>query len=316
MQTLPHARPGSQRKTGKDKAKELRQRVDDSLDTLARAVDEVRASETFKAYLEVQARFHKYSWHNSMLILSQRPDATRIAGFRAWQKLGRHVCKGERGIMIFAPRPYHKEVERDDGETETLDGVSFRPVYVFDESQTEVKAFPEIDLPTVDSAADDLLDRLTRVARERSIAVEFAKLSGGLFGVSKGGSVEVDNGHATEQQAKTLAHELAHEALHNGEKRKGLTRTVAELEAESVAYVVCTHFGLDVAVRETGCGRSGRGTRTSIVQPEQPPTSFPVFVLVFGCSWFCAFGTCTTRFWAGPTVPPQSNGLHRGASTW
>ncbi len=249
MQSIPQVAPGSQRKTGKDRAKELRQRIDDSLDTLARAVDDVRASETFRQYLEVQARFHRYSWHNSMLIMSQRPNATRVAGFKAWQKLGRHVCKGERGIMIFAPRPYHKEVERDNGETETLDGVSFRPVYVFDESQTDGQELPEVDVPTIDTAADELLGRLTRVAEQRSIAVSFAALSGGLFGVSKGGSVDVDNGHATGQQAKTLAHELAHETLHNGEKREGLTRTVAELEAESVAYVVCTHFGLDVEVR-------------------------------------------------------------------
>ena len=242
MQSIPKQSP-------KDKAKALRERVDDSLDTLARAVDEVRASETFKAYLEVQARFHKYSWHNSMLILSQRPDASRVAGFKAWQELGRHVCKGERGIMIFAPRPFHKEVERDNGETETLDGVSFRPVYVFDVSQTDGQELPEVDVPTIDAAADELLGRLTRVAEQRSITVAFAELSGGLFGVSKGGSVEVDNGHATGQQAKTLAHELGHEALHKGERLEGLTRTVAELEAESVAYVVCTHFGLDVEVR-------------------------------------------------------------------
>ena len=121
MQSIPEVSRGSQRNTGKDRAKELRQRIDDRLDTLARAVDDVRASETFRQYLEVQARFHRYSWHNSMLILSQRPDASRVAGFKAWQKLGRHVCKGERGIMIFAPRPYRKEVERDNGETETLD---------------------------------------------------------------------------------------------------------------------------------------------------------------------------------------------------
>ena len=90
MHTLPH-------ESRKDKVKRWRETVDRSLDTLARAVDDVRASETFKAYLAVQARFHRYSWHNSLLILMQRPDASRVAGFKAWQKLGRHVRKGERG---------------------------------------------------------------------------------------------------------------------------------------------------------------------------------------------------------------------------
>ena len=240
--------PPQQKQSSKDKAKALRQRIDDSLDTLAKAVDEVRASETFRAYLEVQARFHKYSWHNTLLVLSQRPDASQVAGFKAWQKLGRHVKKGEHGIMIFAPRPFTKEVERDNGDTEEQRGIYFRPVHVFDVAQTDGQDLPTVDVPTVDTAADDLLAKLSSVAHHRGIAVEFAKLSGGLFGTSKGGSVEVDNTHATGQQAKTLAHELAHEALHNTD-RTGLTRTVAELEAESVAYVVCTHFGLDVEVR-------------------------------------------------------------------
>ncbi len=230
--------------TGKDKAKALRKRIDDSLDTLAKAVDDVRASEAFKAYLAVQARFHRYSWHNSMLIAMQRPDATRVAGYKTWQSLGRQVCKGERGITIFAPCPWKRET--DDGETEQ--GIFFRAVHVFDVGQTDGNDLPDVDVPTVDTACDDLLAKLRRVADQRGIAVTFATLSGGLFGVSKGGTINVDDGHATGQQAKTLAHELAHEALHKTD-RTGLTRSVAELEAESVAYVVCTHFGLDVEVR-------------------------------------------------------------------
>jgi antirestriction protein ArdC len=246
MQTLPRPRrtAKSDGPARSDKAKELRKRIDDSLDTLAKAVGDVRASEAFKAYLAVQARFHRYSWHNSMLIAMQRPDATRVAGYRAWQSLGRQVCKGERGIMIFAPCPWKRET--DDGETEQ--GIYFRAVHVFDVGQTDGKDLPDVDVPTVDTASDDLLAKLQHVADQRGIAVNFAKLSGGLFGVSKGGTIDVDNGHATGQQAKTLAHELAHEALHKTD-RTGLTRSVAELEAESVAYVVCTHFGLDVEVR-------------------------------------------------------------------
>jgi DNA-binding XRE family transcriptional regulator len=108
MASLPHA-------SGKDKAKELRKRIDDSLDTLAKAVDDVRASDTFRRYLEVQARFHKYSRHNCMLIAMQRPDASRVAGYRTWQKLGRQVCKGEHGIMIFAPCPWKRETREARG---------------------------------------------------------------------------------------------------------------------------------------------------------------------------------------------------------
>ena len=240
---------------GPDRAKVLRKQIDDSLDTLAKAVDEVRASDTFKAYLDVQAKFHRYSWHNSLLIAMQRPEASQVAGYRAWQKLGRQVCKGERGTTIFAPCPWKREVESDSGGTETEQGLYFRAVHVFDIGQTDGPDLPTVDVPDVEAAADTLLADLVHVADGREIRVTFAPLSGGLFGVSKGGSVDIDNTHPTGQQAKTLAHELAHETLHKSKESLATmperSRTVAELEAESVAYVVCTHFRLDVEVRSS-----------------------------------------------------------------
>ncbi len=243
MASLPHA-------SGKDKAKALRQRIDASLDGLAQAVDDVRASETFRQFLDVQARFHKYSWHNTLLICMQRPDATQVAGYRTWQKLGRQVCKGEGGIMIFAPCPWKREKETDTGETETEQGIYFKAVHVFDVGQTDGPDLPTVDVPTVDARADDLLANLIRVAESRGIAVNFRPISSGPFGASKHGSIDVDNSHATGQQAKTLSHELAHEALH-WEDRGPFTRSLAELEAESVAYVVCLHFGLNTEVRSS-----------------------------------------------------------------
>ena len=143
--------------TTKDKAKRLRERIDESVETLAKAVDDVRASEAFQRYLDVQARFHSYSWHNCMLIAMQCPDASRVAGYRTWQKLGRQVKRGEHGIMIFAPRTFKREVETADGETEERDGIYFRPVHVFDVGQTDGDELPSVDVPTVDSAADTLL---------------------------------------------------------------------------------------------------------------------------------------------------------------
>ncbi len=227
-----------------NKKKRLVQSIDERLNTLAKAIDEVRASKIFTDYLNIQARFHKYSWNNTMLIAMQCPSATQVAGYQSWKKLNRQVRKGEHGIMIIAPCPYSKE--NDNGETE--DGVFFRAVHVFDIAQTDGPDLPTVDVPTIDHIADDLLAQLVSVAHLRGIRVNFASLSGGLFGVSKGGIVEVDNTHPTGQQAKTLAHELAHEALHKT-NRGALTRSMAELEAESVAYVVCMHCGLDVEVR-------------------------------------------------------------------
>ncbi len=161
--------------------------------------------------------------------------------------MDRQVRKGESGIAIVAPCPFKRDVERN-GNTETEDGMFFRVVHVFDLSQTDGPDLPTVDVPTIDQRADDLLAKLQSVATTRGIRVEFGTLDGGAFGVSKGGSVGVDDTHATGQQAKTLAHELAHEILHRDVKG-AFTRSIAELEAESVAYVVCTHFGLDVEVR-------------------------------------------------------------------
>ena len=249
MQTLSDspAKWNGPTESKQSKAQTLRKCIDERIETLAKAVDDVRASEAFKEYLDVQSRFHKYSWNNTMLIAMQRPDATQVAGYRTWQGMDRQVRKGERGIAIVAPCPYKRDVKRN-GATETEDGMFFRVVHVFDLSQTDGPDLPTVDVPTIDKRADDLLATLQSVAVKRGIRVEFGTLDSGAFGVSKGGTVGVDDSHATGQQAKTLAHELAHETLHRDVKGP-LTRSIAELEAESVAYVVCTHFGLDVEVR-------------------------------------------------------------------
>jgi antirestriction protein ArdC len=244
---------GNRQETGSGKARELRARIDDSLDALARAVDDVRASDTFKAYLDVQAKFHRYSWHNSLLIAMQRPEASQVAGYRKWQELGRQVRKGGKGITIFAPCLWKREVADDTIGVKVEQGIFFKAVYVFDIGQTDGPELPSLDVPDVDAAADALLADLRRVADSRGIRVAFGPLSGGVYGLSKGGAVDIDDTRGTGQQAKTLAHELAHEALHKSKESLATmperSRSIAELEAEAVAYVVCRHFGLDVEVR-------------------------------------------------------------------
>ena len=185
------------RRNGKsqDKAKVLRKTIDDRLEQLAKAVDDVRASEMFKQYLDMQARFHKYSWHNTMLIVTQKPDAERVAGFKTWTTMGRHVRKGEHGIMIFAPRPW-KHTDTDDAGNDTeRQGVTFRPVYVFDVSQTDGDPLPEIEVPDVETAADTILANLERVAAKRGIAINYTTLDAGYYGVSKGGTIDIATGH-------------------------------------------------------------------------------------------------------------------------
>lgn len=253
MQSVTHLSEKSSK--SKDKAKQLRSTIDASIKTLADAIDEVRASQQFIEYLDFQALFHDYSWHNCMLIMSQCPQASHVCGFKTWEKVDRHVCKGQRGIMIFAPRTFKKEIEKSNGDTEERIGITFRPVHVFDVSQTDGKDFPTFDATDVESIADGLLSDLVQVTKQRGIALSFNSIEGGAYGVSRKGKIEIDPEYSSGQQAKTLAHELAHEAIHwkkqDQADRGPLTRSIAELEAESVAYVVCKHFGLDTSVRSS-----------------------------------------------------------------
>ena len=187
-----------------------------------------------------------YRGINVILLRSTCHSSPYWLTFKQATDLGGHVRKGEKGIAIFAPMRFKKE--SDKGEIESR--IAFRVVHVFDVSQTDGAELPTVEAPNIDSAADNLLADLVRVADSRGIAVTFRALSGGKYGTSAKGAIEVDNTHATGQQAKTFAHELAHESLHWVD-RGSLTRSIAELEAGSVAYVVCRHFALDTSIRSS-----------------------------------------------------------------
>jgi len=230
------------------KAHDLMKRVRAHVEALGAEIDAAKASAEYLAWLECCARFHRYSLHNCCLILSQKPDATRVAGFRAWHKLGRHVRKGEKGIAILAPcTGKRKETVTDtetgrESERETA-YTYFKVVYVFDVGQTDGKP-----LATLDTSARGgdrgLLDALLAVASARSVSVEFRELTGEEHGASMGGEVYVDSGLDPAGRFKTLCHELAHEHLHQTDGDP-TARDTREHEAEAVAYVVCQHFGVD-----------------------------------------------------------------------
>src|SRR5215211_9415847 len=138
-----------------------------SLLQLERSVAAIQDSDTFRAYLTAQARFHTYSFGNVLLILSQRPESTRVAGYRTWQSLERHVKKGEKAIRIIAPAYYkRKEVDAQTGEDVERQVTFFRSASVFDYSQTEGKPLPEVPVPVLDSdAGGELYARLETVAQ-------------------------------------------------------------------------------------------------------------------------------------------------------
>jgi antirestriction protein ArdC len=199
----------------------------------------------------VQSRFRKYSFGNCLLIMAQRPDATRAASFRKWQELDRSVNKGEQGIRIFAPSTRKVEVETEDGEVKQEAVTEFRLVPVFDVQQTSGAEPPEPLHLLQGEDAHGVFGKLSKVAEgigyDVQVTPEIVSHPGanGLceYGPKK---ITVAGNRSELQQVKSLAHEIGHALLH-GNPEAGLSRSTFELEAESTAYVVCQSLGLDTS---------------------------------------------------------------------
>ncbi len=225
----------------REKGKEL---IDNALTKLQAALEE-GGSATLKTYLSVMAKFHRYSFGNCLLIAAQRPDATDVAGFRAWNRFGRHVRKGEKGILILAPMVGKKRIRDDKGdehETSTLFG--FRSAYVFDRVQTEGEPLP--DFATVKGDPAEYTARMRALITGSGITLDYDASIAPANGVSCGGAIRVLPGLSPAEEFSVLVHEYAHEQLHRSTERKRPdSRTVRETEAEAVAFVVSEAIGLD-----------------------------------------------------------------------
>ena len=214
---------------------------------------EAGKSETLAAYLNAMAQFHSYSFGNILQIARQKPNATRVAGIRAWNELGRYVKKGEKGIQILAPMiGYRRRKNNADEEQSTQPDakpapmlIGFRAVYVFDISQTEGADLPELEhgiSGEVGAYRDRMLDFLAR----QNIALEFNEKIAPALGVSYGGKIALLPGQSRAEEFTTLVHETAHELLHKAERRTITTQTVRETEAEAVAFIVGQAVGLEL----------------------------------------------------------------------
>ncbi len=217
------------------------------LATLDEGIAQLTSSDTWRAWLDVQSRFHNYSFGNTLLIMLQRHDATRVAGFHTWLRLGRHVRKGEKGIAILAPMVSRTRVKDEEtGDETVITGApkAFRLAHVFDVSQTEGADLPEAPLSKLEGdAPEGRYAQLMAVAHSIGFTVEEDVLDGpnGYCDHEKR-LIRVEVRNDPRQQVKTLAHELAHAILHESRE---LTRDRMELEAESVAYVVMSTLGID-----------------------------------------------------------------------
>ncbi len=233
------------------------------LETLQRGVEGILTSEGYQAYLQTMAKFHQYSFANSLLIHAQNPDATRVAGYRTWQELGRQVRKGERAIKIFVP--YKKKLEDPEtGETEGYRVTGFGLGNVFDVASTDGEPLPERE-PLIESTessdvAAEVNKRLSRWGIEQGLLMESKEIHGHALGywnpirkqiVIRQGPMEIDEETGAEHllvdplsvsKTKTLAHELAHFTAEHG---NGDDRQDAEVVAESSAYVTLSRFGIE-----------------------------------------------------------------------
>jgi antirestriction protein ArdC len=223
------------------KIEQAKQIATKAIEELSQAL-EAGHSEKLREYLGAMARFHRYSWHNVMLIASQRPDATQVAGFNTWKQLGRFVKKGAKGIMILAPM-VHKKTKTDASEEEQEQTtITFRAVYVFDRVDTDGK--PLAELASAEGDPSGYAEKLKQFVAQRGIQLEYSDSIHPAQGQYCDGKITLLPGQSAAEEFNTLAHEATHAILHTRERRAETTKTVRETEAEAVAFVVCEAIGL------------------------------------------------------------------------
>lgn len=227
--------------TTHDRVKELTRQLETG-------IQDLYASGRYREYLSMLSKFHKYSYGNVMLIFMQYPHASMVAGFQTWKKeFQRNVKKGERGIRVLAPCPVRRKLENPSDETEDVYIPYFKQVTVFDISQTEGKELPAQIVTELTGNVDEYENLFNRLVEYSGLPVTFEKLPEGYKGSFYRGEqrIALAPGMSQSQTIKTLVHEIAHSKLHNdGEERD---RSAKEVEAESVAYVVCSHLGIDTS---------------------------------------------------------------------
>jgi hypothetical protein len=242
--------PYQQRTSQKDNP--TQQIIKQAVDFLIQQL-EAGESETLTAYLEAMARFHNYSFGNILAIARQRPTATRVAGIRSWNELGRFVKKGEKGIQILAPMIGYRR-RRDAAEQEQSANqeakpapmlIGFRAVYVFDIGQTEGADLPEFE-HNISGEVGAHRNRMIAFLAAQNIKLEFNEKIAPALGVSYGGKIVLLPGQSKAEEFTTLVHEAAHELLHKAERRTMTTATVRETEAEAVAFIVGQAVGLEM----------------------------------------------------------------------
>ena len=243
--------------------------MDSIMQSLESGVEELFTSNRYKEFLKTMAKFHNYSFNNTMLIAMQRPDATLVTSYKNWQSMGRQVMKGEKGITIIAPAPYKKMKEKEvldenqrpimgtDGKPKTekveVTVPHFKAVTVFDIAQTSGEPIQTLAPELLTAAVQDFDSFMQAIQKISPVPIRFDEIDGNANGYYHNADKEIviKKGLSESQTLKTAIHETAHAKLHDREIMESLgvekDRLTKEVEAESVAYCVCSSFGLDTS---------------------------------------------------------------------
>ena len=251
----------AEKQSSRDRLKEITASIEDG-------IKELFQSESYAQYLQTMSRFHHYSVNNQVLIHMQKPDATLVAGFNKWKnQFGRNVIKGEHGIKIIAPTPFKKKIEQEkldpdtqlpmldaDGkiitEEKTIQIPMYKPVTVFDVSQTEGRPLPQLahDLSGNVANYDVFMEALRRSS---PVPISIEVMGGGMDGYFdlEHQDIAIRKGMSEVQTVSAVIHEMAHALLHNRtkdteEKTPELSRSTEEVQAESISYAVCAYYGI------------------------------------------------------------------------
>lgn len=243
--------------------------MDSIMQSLESGVEELFTSNRYQEFLKTMAKFHNYSFNNTMLIAMQRPDATLVTSYKNWQSMGRQVMKGEKGITIIAPAPYKKMKEKEvldenqrpimgtDGKPKTekveVTVLHFKAVTVFDIAQTSGEPIQTLAPELLTAAVQDFDSFMQAIQKISPVPIRFDEIDGNANGYYHNADKEIviKKGLSESQTLKTAIHETAHAKLHDSEIMESLgvekDRLTKEVEAESVAYCVCSSFGLDTS---------------------------------------------------------------------
>ena len=243
--------------------------MDSIMQSLESGVEELFTSNRYQEFLKTMAKFHNYSFNNTMLIAMQRPDATLVTSYKNWQSMGRQVMKGEKGITIIAPAPYKKMKEKEvldenqrpimgsDGKPKTeqveVTVPHFKAVTVFDIAQTSGEPIQTLAPELLTAAVQDFDSFMQAIQKISPVPIRFDEIDGNANGYYHNADKEIviKKGLSESQTLKTAIHETVHAKLHDREIMESLgvekDRLTKEVEAESVAYCVCSSFGLDTS---------------------------------------------------------------------